>query len=56
MDDELNELERPEPNRVEPTSYTDADGVERCDDCDEALPDCTCYCDDCGDNIWECAC
>ncbi len=37
-------------------TYTDENGVERCDACQEELGYCTCTCDECGDNVHECAC
>lgn len=38
-------------------TYVDAEGVERCDNCDETIDECDCRCDDCGDHIHtECAC
>ncbi len=37
-------------------TYTDANGVEYCDRCQQELGYCTCLCDDCGDNMHECAC
>jgi hypothetical protein len=37
-------------------TYTDANGVECCERCDEEVGYCLCVCDDCGDNIHECAC
>ena len=39
-----------------PETYTDEQGVEYCDICQEELGYCTCVCDECGDNIHECAC
>ena len=38
------------------TTYIDAEDVERCDDCDLPVEDCTCTCQDCGDGYQECAC
>ena len=38
-------------------TYTDDDGTERCDNCDEtAGGDCVCCCAECGDHVTECAC
>ena len=37
-------------------TYTDDDGIERCDDCDEPIDYCTCTCPDCGDMLQDCAC
>lgn len=38
-------------------TYTDADGVERCENCGEtAGGDCVCCCSECGDGVTECAC
>lgn len=36
-------------------TYTDEDGTERCDECDEPTEDCTCTCDITGEQINECA-
>lgn len=36
-------------------TYIDAQGVERCDDCDETLDDCACTCPEAGDSVHECA-
>lgn len=36
--------------------YTDADGVERCENCRETAGDCVCCCSECGDHVTECAC
>lgn len=38
------------------STYTDEDDTERCDDCEDAVEDCTCVCYDCGDSVHECAC
>lgn len=37
-------------------SYTDADGVERCGNCNDTMDECVCACSDCGDHVTECAC
>jgi hypothetical protein len=37
-------------------SYTDAQGVERCDNCGDTFDGCACYCSECGDHGTECAC
>lgn len=39
-----------------PDTYTDGNGVEYCDQCQEELGYCTCVCDECGDSVHECAC
>ena len=37
-------------------TYIDADGVERCDNCNEPVDECPCACTVCGDTVMECAC
>jgi len=37
-------------------TYTDPDGVERCDECEEPVDECACVCPECGDGVQECAC
>lgn len=41
---------------MNPVTYTDAAGVERCDDCNETTEECACVCPECGDGVHECAC
>lgn len=42
--------------RMDPETYIDSEGQERCDECEELLHECVCVCSDCGDSIQECAC
>lgn len=37
-------------------TYIDANGDERCDNCDEAMQECACACTVCGDAVAECSC
>jgi hypothetical protein len=37
-------------------TYVDTEGVERCDNCDEATDECACCCVVCGDAVAECSC
>lgn len=37
-------------------TYTDDEGIERCDNCDEDVVECVCACSECGDHVTECAC
>lgn len=37
-------------------TYLDADGLERCDECEELTQDCGRDCPICGDTLTECAC
>lgn len=39
-----------------PETYTNDDGDEACEECQNELFYCTCTCDRCGDNPHECAC
>lgn len=41
---------------METRPYLDADGVERCDNCDEAAGECACCCVVCEDHVADCAC
>lgn len=41
---------------MDPETYIDSEGQERCDECEELLHECVCVCSDCGDSIQECAC
>lgn len=37
-------------------TYTDAEGDERCDNCDATVNECVCCCVRCGDGVAECSC
>lgn len=37
-------------------TYTDNDGAERCDNCNETVDECVCACVVCDDPVMECAC
>jgi hypothetical protein len=37
-------------------TYTDSEGIERCDECEQPAHECWCVCGDCGDNATDCAC
>ncbi len=35
-------------------TYTDDEGAERCDNCDEEAHECACVCPECGDSLQDC--
>ncbi|WP_341719888.1 hypothetical protein QQG74_09380 [Micromonospora sp. FIMYZ51] len=37
-------------------TYTDDDGNEICEGCNEPVEDCVCTCDTCGDTLDDCTC
>lgn len=37
-------------------TYTDARGVDLCDNCGSKVDECTCCCVACGDQVADCAC